>query len=80
MIFTDYYRFERVAKISMHRMDCVASTESYPTFEQLRKTKAQRKTEKVDGVSVGDLILYWGKPDKFVKAPASRSADRAFNV
>ena len=62
MILTDYYRFERVAKKAKHRMDCTASTESYPEFENRRATKAYRETEKRDAIKIGDLIIYWVIP------------------
>lgn len=45
MILTDYYKFERVAKIAKHRMDCTASTESYPEFENKRAIKEQKGSE-----------------------------------
>ena len=57
MILTDYYRFERVAQKAKHRMDCTASTESYPEFENRRTTKVQRETEKRDAIKIGDNIL-----------------------
>lgn len=48
MIITDYYKFEKTALLSASRMDCVASTKSYPEFEEKRKleviSKLQRKT------------------------------------
>ena len=39
MYLTDYYRFERVATKAKMRLDCTASTESYPEFEEKRATK-----------------------------------------
>lgn len=45
MILTDYYCFERLASKSKTRLDCTASTMSYPEFEEKRCTKPQRATE-----------------------------------
>jgi hypothetical protein len=37
MIFTDYYMFKHLPDSkSKHRLDCTASTKSYPEFESLR--------------------------------------------
>ena len=71
MILTDYYRFERVAQKAKHRMDCTASTESYPEFENRRATKAYRETEKRDAIRIGDLIIYWVVPDSHMRADRS---------
>ena len=79
MILTDYYRFERVAIKAKHRMDCTASTESYPEFENRRVTKAQRKTEKRDAIKIGDLIIYWGAPGH-IKADKERKPDRSITI
>lgn len=80
MILTDYYRFERVAKKAKHRMDCVASTNSYPEFECRRATKTQRETEKRDAIQVGDLIIYWVAPDSHMRADRKRRADRSITL
>jgi hypothetical protein len=80
MIFTDYYRFERIAVKAKHRMDCVLSTESYPEFENKRSTKAQKETEKRDAIRVGDLIIYWGVPDSHITADKKRKADRSITI
>ena len=80
MILTDYYRFERIAKKAKHRMDCTASTESYPEFENRRATKAQRETEKRDAIKVGDLIIYWVAPDSHMRADRKRKADRSITI
>lgn len=61
MIITDYYKFEKNSLKSKSRMDCTASTGSYPLLEQLRATKAIRATEKKDATEVGDLVIYLGK-------------------
>ena len=66
MYLTDYYRFDRVATKAKMRLDCTASTESYPEFEEKRATKQQRATEKRDAINVGGLIIYYGDvPDQF---------------
>ena len=80
MILTDYYKFERIAKKAKHRMDCTASTESYPEFENRRATKAQRETERRDAISVGDLIIYWVAPDSHMRANRKRKADRSITI
>ena len=80
MILTDYYRFERVAKKAKHRMDCTASTESYPEFENRRATKGYRETEKRDAIKIGDLIIYWVAPDSHMRANRKRKADRSITI
>lgn len=59
-ILTDYYKFERKALIAKTRMDCTASTKSYPEFENKRATKAIKASEKRDATNAGDLIIYYG--------------------
>lgn len=80
MILTDYYRFERVAQKAKHRMDCIASTESYPEFENRRATKAYRETKKRDAIKIGDLIIYWVAPDSHMRADRKRKADRSITI
>lgn len=42
MILTDYYRFEKsLNNKSGYRIDCTASTQSYPVFENLRNDTGQ---------------------------------------
>lgn len=80
MILTDYYRFERVATKAKMRLDCMASTESYPEFEEKRATKPQRATEKRDVTNVGDLIVYFGTvPDNF-GGDVHRKADKSLTM
>lgn len=80
MILTDYYKFERLAKVSKSRLDCTASTNSYPLFEEKRCTKSQRATEKRDAVSDGDLLVY------FIDVPGQfggnihHKADKSFTI
>lgn len=79
-ILTDYYCFERIATKSKTRMDCTASTKSYPEFEEKRATKANKATEKRDATEVGDLIVYFGDmPDAF-GLDAHRKADKAITL
>lgn len=80
MILTDYYKFERVATKAKHRMDCTASTNSYPEFEDRRKAKAQRETEKRNAINVGDLLIYWVAPDGHIRADRKRKADRSITI
>lgn len=80
MILTDYYKFERVAKIAKHRMDCTASTESYPEFENKRATKEQKGSEKRDAIGIGDLIIYWVAPDNHMNTNRKRKADRCITI
>lgn len=79
-ILTDYYKFERVAIKSKTRLDCTASTRSYPEFEEKRTTRAARATEKKDGTSIGDLIVYFGNvPDSF-GGNVQRKADKSLTI
>lgn len=74
MILTDYYKFERLAKVSKSRLDCIASTNSYPLFEEKRCTKSQRATEKRDAVTEGDLLVYFlDVPRQFKTNQAEKS-------
>ena len=80
MYLTDYYRFERVATKAKMRLDCTASTESYPEFEEKRATKQQRATEKRDATNVGDLVVYYGDvPDQF-GGDVHRKADKSLTI
>jgi hypothetical protein len=65
MILTDYYRFIHLPETkSPTRLDCVASTKSYPDFEAFRNKQ-------------GVLFIYFGNvPDTF-KADVKRKADKA---
>lgn len=80
MYLTDYYRFERVATKAKMRLDCTASTESYPEFEEKRATKQQRATEKRDATNAGDLVVYYGDvPDQF-GGDVHRKADKSLTI
>lgn len=59
MIFTDYYKFvHKAGTKSKHRVDCTASTQSYPPMEGLRKTSGELF------VYVGENTHIGGKPQR----------------
>ena len=78
--FTDFYRFERIAQKAKHRMDCTASTESYPEFENKRATKNCKGNNTRDEIKIGDLIIYWVASDSHIKAHRKRKADRSITI
>ena len=80
MILTDYYKFERLAKISKSRLDCTASTNSYPLFEEKRCTKSQRATEKRDAVSDGDLQVYFLDVPQQFGGNIHKKAEKSFTI
>ena len=80
MILTDYYLFERVATKAKTRLDCTASTKSYPTFEENRATRANQATEKRDAISEGDLIIYYNDLPKTFNGEAQRKADKSLTI
>ena len=79
-ILTDCYIFKRVATKSKTRLDCVASTESYPEFEEKRSTRQTRETEKRDGLAIGDLIVYFGDVPDIFGGSVHRKADKALTI
>ena len=80
MIVTDYYKFEKTALLSGTRMDCVASTKSYPEFEDKRKTRGNKQTAKKDANYIGSLTCYYGDvPDRF-GSDARRKADKSVSI
>lgn len=79
-ILTDYYKFCRVATKAKLRLDCVASTESYPEFEEKRATKATRATEKRDATNVGDLVVYFGDVPEQFGGDVHRKADKSITI
>lgn len=79
-ILTDYYRFERVATKAKLRMDCTASTGSYPEFEERRATKATRATEKRDATDIGDLVIYFGDVPEQFGGSVHRKADKSVTI
>ena len=80
MILTDYYRFEKTALKSKTRMDCTASTQSYPELEEKRATKQTLATTRFDATEVGNLVVYIGDvPDRF-GGNVHRKADKALTM
>lgn len=79
-ILTDYYRFERLATKSKTRLDCVASTGSYPEFEEKRTTKANKATEKRDATELGSLVCYYGDVPEVFGGNVHRKADKAITI
>lgn len=79
-ILTDYYCFERIATKSKTRMDCTASTESYPEFEEKRMTKANKATEKRDATNIGDLLIYFCDVPEQFGGNVHRKADKAITL
>ena len=79
-ILTDYYCFEKVALKSKTRLDCTASTNSYPEFEDKRATKPTKANDKRDETKVGDLVIYFGDvPDRF-GSNVHRKADKSITI
>ena len=79
-ILTDYYRFERIATKSKTRLDCVASTGSYPEFEEKRATKAYRATDKRDATDINALVIYFGDVPNIFGGDVHRKADKAITI
>lgn len=79
MIITDYYKFTKLPnQNSKLRIDCVASSGSYPQLEALRAKREIRKTEKRDGCKIGNLSLFIGD-NTYTKAGTDRKADLALS-
>lgn len=79
-VFNHYYKFCRLVTKAKSRMDCTNSTKSYPTFETKRATKPVKESVRFDATNVGDLVIYWGIPDKHIKAHNKRQADRSITL
>ena len=79
-ILTDYYCFERIATKSKSRMDCTASTKSYPEFEEKRSTKANKATEKRDATNIGDLVVYYTDVPENFGGSVHRKADKSIII
>lgn len=79
-ILTDYYRFERLATKSKTRLDCTASTKSYPELEEKRATKANKATDKRDATEVGNLVIYLGDVPEQFGGEVHRKADKAITL
>lgn len=80
MILTDYYRFEKIALKSKMRLDCVASTGSYPELEEKRATKATKESNTRDATNVGNLVIYFGDVPERFGGNVHRKADKAISV
>lgn len=80
MILTDYYRFERVASKAKSRMDCTASTHSYPEFEERKATRANKATEKRDATDIGDIIIYYNDVPTQFGGDVHRKADKSISI
>lgn len=79
-ILTDYYCFEKVALKSKTRLDCTASTMSYPEFEDKRATKPTKGTDKRDATNIGDLIIYLGDVPEQFGGNAQRKTDKSISI
>jgi hypothetical protein len=65
MILTDYYKFEHLPDCkSKMRIDCTASTKSYPEFENIRNKE-------------GKLFVYFGDVPARFGGEVHRKADKA---
>lgn len=80
MILTDYYKFERIATKSKQRMDCTASTESYPEFEDKRATRETGETEKRDATLLESLVIYFGDVPEAFGGSVHRKADKSITI
>ena len=80
MIVTDYYKFEKTALLSGTRLDCVASTKSYPEFEDKRKARGNKQTAKRDANYVGALTCYYGDVLNRYGNDARRKADKSVSI
>lgn len=79
-ILTDYYAFKKIATKSKTRLDCIASTGSYPEFEEKRATRSNKATEKRDATNVGDLVVYFGDiPDQY-GGDIHKKADKSITI
>lgn len=77
---TDYYRFERLATKSKTRMDCTASTQSYPDFEEKRAAKGIKESDRYDATVEGSLVVYYvDVPDGF-GGNIQRKAGKALSI
>lgn len=66
MILTDYYRFKKsLNNKSGYRIDCTASTQSYPVFENLRNDTGQLFMYLNDGKDLHSS-KFKRKPDKIL--------------
>lgn len=80
MIITDYYKFEKNALLSGTRMDCIASTKSYPEFECKRKTRGNKQSPKKDANYIGGLTCYYCNVPEHYGKNAKRRADKSISI
>ena len=80
MILTDYYRFERVARKAKSRMDCTASTHSYPEFEERKAIRVNKATENRDAINIGDIIIYYNDVPTQFGGDVHRKADKSISI
>ncbi len=75
MYLTDYYKFEHLSGSAKTRLDCLASTRSYPYFERERCTKSGPKAEQ------GDLYIYCNEiPTPQFNEAVKSKADRSLTI
>ena len=80
MILTDYYKFKRTATKSRTRLDCVASTHSYPEFEERRLTTGSKATARQDATIAGAIVAYYTDTPPIFKGAARRKAGKNLNI
>lgn len=80
MIITDGYFLEKIAEHSKTRLDCTASTKSYPPFEEKRATKPHNPTAKSDAIKVGALVMYFNDVPERFKASLKRKASKSLTI
>lgn len=80
MIFTDFYKIERIATKAKSRMDCTFSTHSYPEFEDRAATKATKATERLDATNVGDINFYYHDVPTRFNGDIHRKADKSISI
>lgn len=80
MILTDYYSFEKSSSKAKMRLDCIASTHSYPEFENRASIKAQRETDKKDAIKEGDILIYYHNVPAQFGGNVHRKADKSISI
>lgn len=80
MILTDYYKFKRTATKSRTRMDCVASTHSYPELEARRLSNGCRANARQDATIAGAIVAYYTDIPPTFRGAARRKAEKNLNI
>lgn len=80
MILTDFYKFEHTARFAKSRMDCIASTRSYPEFEGKRALKDRAASKSRDGIKMGDFIIYYNDVPKRFGGDVHRRAGKSITM